>query len=72
MPTLAAIYQDSSKSRRAILFVRKWQRQPSNHALIDALQSMIRDLPQSYILLDALDECTQRAELMEMFETMVG
>jgi hypothetical protein len=39
---------------------------------MDALQSMIQDLPQSYIMLDALDECTQRAELMEIFETMVG
>jgi hypothetical protein len=48
------------------------QQQPSNHALMDALQSMIQDLPQSYIVLDALDECTQRAELMEMIETMVG
>jgi hypothetical protein len=33
---------------------------------------MIQDLPQSYIVLDALDECAQRAELMEMFETIVG
>jgi hypothetical protein len=48
------------------------QRQPSIHALMDALQSMIQDLPQSYIVIDALDECTQRVELMEVFETMVG
>jgi hypothetical protein len=48
------------------------QRQPSIHALMNALQSMIQDLPQTYIVLDALDECAQRAELMEMFETMVG
>jgi hypothetical protein len=48
------------------------QRQPLNYALMNALQSMIQDLPQSYIVLDALDECTQRAELIEMFETMVG
>jgi hypothetical protein len=48
------------------------QRQPSLHAIMDALQAMIQDLPQIYVVLDALDECAQRAELMEMFETMVG
>jgi hypothetical protein len=47
------------------------QRQPSNQALIDALQSMIQDLPQVYIVLDALDECAQRVELMEMVEMTV-
>jgi hypothetical protein len=39
---------------------------------MNALQSMIQDLPQIYIVLDALDECAQRVELMEMFATMVG
>jgi hypothetical protein len=48
------------------------QRQPSILALMDALQSTIQDLPQIYIVLDALDECDQREELMEMFETIVG
>jgi hypothetical protein len=33
---------------------------------------MIQDLPQSYIVLDALDECAQRAGLMQMLETIVG
>jgi hypothetical protein len=47
------------------------QRQPSIRALMDALQSMIQELPQIYIVLDALDECAQRVELMEMFETTV-
>jgi hypothetical protein len=47
------------------------QRQPSIGALMDALQSMMRDLPQIYIVLDALDECTQRVELMEMVEMTV-
>jgi hypothetical protein len=48
------------------------QRQPSLSALMNALQSMIQDLPQTYIVLDALDECTQRVELMDIFETIVG
>jgi hypothetical protein len=48
------------------------QRQPSVHALMNALQSMIQDLPHVYIVLDALDECIQRVELMDMFEMMVG
>jgi hypothetical protein len=48
------------------------QRQPSLSALMNALQSIIQDLPQTYVVLDALDECTQRVELMDMFETIVG
>jgi hypothetical protein len=48
------------------------QRQPSVHALMNALQSMIQDLPQVYIVLDALDECIKHVELMDMFEMMVG
>jgi len=33
---------------------------------------MILDLPQVYVLLDALDECILRADLMDMLETMAG
>lgn len=47
------------------------QRQPSTHALMDTLQSMIQDLLQIYVVLDALDECAERIELMEMVEMMV-
>jgi hypothetical protein len=48
------------------------QRQASIHALMNALHSMIQELPQVFIVLDALDECTQRGDLMEMLETMMG
>ncbi|KAF1999768.1 hypothetical protein P154DRAFT_523078 [Amniculicola lignicola CBS 123094] len=48
------------------------QRQPSIDALMDALQSMIQNFLQSYIAIDALDECAHRVELMERFEIMVG
>ncbi|KAF2726518.1 hypothetical protein EJ04DRAFT_571199 [Polyplosphaeria fusca] len=44
------------------------QRQPSAHALLETLRSMIHELPQVYIVLDALDECAQRVELMETLE----
>jgi hypothetical protein len=47
------------------------QRQPSVRALMHALQSMIQDLPHIYIMLDALDECAQRLELMEILEMTV-
>ncbi|KAF2728034.1 hypothetical protein EJ04DRAFT_569878 [Polyplosphaeria fusca] len=48
------------------------QRQPSAHTLIEALRSMVQELPTIYIVLDALDECTQRDELMELLEAMAG
>ena len=48
------------------------QRQPSLDALLQALQQTIQEFPRSYIILDALDESTDRAELMEILETMAG
>lgn len=48
------------------------QQQPSTHALLDSLQSMIQETPQVYIILDALDECNQRVELMGVLETMAS
>lgn len=48
------------------------QRQPSIHALLEALRSMIQEFPQVYIVLDALDECAQRVELMEKLKAMAG
>ncbi|KAH8695894.1 hypothetical protein GQ44DRAFT_598393, partial [Phaeosphaeriaceae sp. PMI808] len=48
------------------------QRQPSADALQEVLRLVIQELPQVYVILDALDECSQRAELMEMLETIVG
>ncbi|PVH91840.1 ankyrin [Periconia macrospinosa] len=48
------------------------QRQPPAHALMEALRSMVQGLPIVYVVLDALDECTQREELMEMLEAITG
>jgi hypothetical protein len=46
------------------------QRQPSLHALLETLQQMMQEFPYVYIVLDALDECSERAELTEILETM--
>lgn len=48
------------------------QQQPSVHALLEALRLTIHEIPQVYVILDALDECAQaqRVELMDMLETM--
>ncbi|KAF2647459.1 hypothetical protein K491DRAFT_643989, partial [Lophiostoma macrostomum CBS 122681] len=48
------------------------QRQPSAHGLLDTLRQMILELPQVYILLDALDECLLRTDLMDILETIAG
>lgn len=48
------------------------QRQQSLDALLQALQQTIQEFPRSFIILDALDESTDRAELMEIIETMAG
>jgi hypothetical protein len=46
------------------------QRQPSLHALVEVMQQMIQDFPHVYIVLDALDECSERTELTDILETM--
>jgi hypothetical protein len=48
------------------------QRQPSAHALLDVLQQAIQEFTQVYAVIDALDECTQRSDLMDMLETVAG
>ena len=45
-------------------------RQPTLDALLELMQQIIRGLPQSYIILDALDECNDRTELMNILETL--
>jgi hypothetical protein len=42
------------------------QRQPSLHALLEVTQQVMHQFTYVYIVLDALDECTQRSELMHM------
>jgi hypothetical protein len=46
------------------------KRQPSPDVLLKVARQMMRNLSQVYIVMDALDECAQPAQLMEMLETM--
>lgn len=46
------------------------QRHPSLDALLEVLQQMMREFPHVYIVLDALDECSERAELIKILETI--
>jgi NACHT domain len=48
------------------------QQHPSQDALLVVLQAMILEFPQSYLVLDALDECTDRAALIDVLETILG
>jgi hypothetical protein len=50
----------------------KGQWQPSVYLLLETLRLMIQKLPLAYIVLDALDECAGREELMSMLETIAG
>lgn len=47
-------------------------RQPSPDALLTALQQLTKEFPAAYIILDALDECIDRAELLTHLEDMAG
>jgi hypothetical protein len=48
------------------------QRQPSLDGLLEVMHYMVQEFPQSYIVLDALDECTNRTELMNILERIAG
>jgi hypothetical protein len=47
-------------------------RQPSLHALLGVLPQVMQQFTHVYVVLDALDECTQRPELMDVLETVAG
>lgn len=46
------------------------QRKPSLHALLDVTRHAMQEFTHVYLILDALDECTQRSELIDMLETV--
>ncbi|KAI2483800.1 RNA helicase domain containing protein [Pyrenophora tritici-repentis] len=46
------------------------KRQPSLHALLQVTREVAQEFTHVYVVLDALDECTQRSELMDMLETI--
>jgi hypothetical protein len=48
------------------------QRHPPMHALLEVVRQTVQDFAQVYVVLDALDECTQRSELMDVLETVAG
>lgn len=48
------------------------EQRPSLYALLEVAPEVIRQFTHAYIVLDALDECTQRPELMDMLGTVAG
>ncbi|MCJ1360232.1 MAG: hypothetical protein MMC33_010235 [Icmadophila ericetorum] len=48
------------------------QQQPTTDDLESTLQQMVKDFHQVFFVLDALDECTEREELMELIGHIVG
>jgi hypothetical protein len=47
-------------------------RQPLQHALLELIRQVVQPFTHVYIVLDALDECTQRQEVMDVLETVAG
>lgn len=48
------------------------QRQPTTDDLMLTLQQMLEEFRQVFIVLDALDECTEREELMQFVDSIIG
>jgi hypothetical protein len=53
-------------------FCENGRRQPSLHAFLEATRQAMQEFAYVYVVLDALNECTQRPELMDVLETVVG
>jgi len=47
-------------------------RQPSADSLMSTLQDILQGFQQAYIVLDALDECSERDDLLSLIEEIVG
>lgn len=48
------------------------QQQPTTDALMSTLQHMLDEFHHVFIILDALDECTEREELMDSINDIIG
>jgi Cdc6-like AAA superfamily ATPase len=46
--------------------------QPSLHALVEIMRQVIHEFSHVYIVLDALDECSERTRLMDVIETIAA
>ncbi|RAQ98684.1 vegetative incompatibility protein HET-E-1 [Stemphylium lycopersici] len=46
------------------------QRKPSSHVLLQVIKEAAQEFTHVYVVLDALDECAQRSELMGMLEAV--
>ncbi|KAF2675916.1 ankyrin [Lentithecium fluviatile CBS 122367] len=46
--------------------------QPSVNALIEALNGTLEDVDQTYLVIDALDECSERSDLLDIVEKVAG
>jgi hypothetical protein len=46
------------------------QRKPSSHALLQVIKEAAQEFMHVYVVLDALDECAQRSELIDMLEAV--
>jgi hypothetical protein len=60
-PPLEALFAESQNSRH----------QPTLASLLSTLQQILGDFRQTYIIIDALDECMEREDLLIMIETIV-
>lgn len=48
------------------------ERHPTSDTLLTTLGQMIREFDETFVILDALDECKERASLLEDIEEMAG
>jgi hypothetical protein len=48
------------------------KQQPTPDALESTLQHILGDFQQTFIILDALDECKEREELLGLLENLIG
>ncbi|SPJ83699.1 related to ankyrin repeat [Fusarium torulosum] len=70
----AQLYRSGNKATRSLddLFAshNTGEKQPDTSALSACVNTMIGTIGKAYIIIDALDECTERSELIQWLETL--
>jgi hypothetical protein len=72
LSTFAALCHHCRAVDALLLSCGNGQQKPSQNALLDTIAQVIRRLGQVQIVLDALDECAQRTDLLDILETLAG
>jgi hypothetical protein len=69
---LSRICTETSPAMESLFSYHEKAQHPSVDTLLATMRQVIQELPETYIVVDALDECSDRPELLDVIEKMAG